>query len=85
MRDLHCGLLCGRALNRPRPLILIGIVEGCLNGCLRCGRDPNKPLIRLYAVPLDAFDQNYAEEPLQASKGEKLPTGGPATPAADDD
>ena len=51
---------------------------------LRCGRDPNKPLLRLYAVPLDAFDQNYADEPLQA--GEHLPAGA-ATPAAagDDD
>lgn len=45
-------------------------------------RDPNKPLIRLYAVPLDAFDQNYAEEPLQA--GEQLPTA-PAVTAADDE
>jgi translation initiation factor 3 subunit D len=27
-------------------------------------KDPNKDLLRLYAVPEDAFETNYVEEPL---------------------
>ena len=45
-------------------------------------RDPNKPLIRLYGVPMDAFKQDYAEEPLM--DGEELASE-PATPIAGDD
>ena len=28
-------------------------------------KDPNKELLRLYAVPEDAFETNYTEEPLE--------------------
>ena len=46
------------------------------------GRDPNKPLVRLYAVPADAFQQDdYDEEPLQDADE----TDEPATPVAADD
>ena len=47
-----------------------------------CRRDPNKPLVRLYAVPADAFQQDdYDEEPLQDADE----TEEPATPVAVDD
>ena len=46
------------------------------------GRDPNKPLVRLYAVPADAFQQDdYEEEPLPDADD----TDAPATPVAADD
>ncbi len=46
------------------------------------GRDPNKPLVRLYAVPADAFQQDdYEEEPLADADD----TEEPETPVAPDD
>ena len=45
-------------------------------------RDPNKPLVRLYAVPADAFQRDdYEEEPLQDADD----ADEPATPVAVDD
>lgn len=45
-------------------------------------KDPNKELLRLYAIPDDAFESNYAEEPLPE---EEVPTPLPvAAPAAED-
>lgn len=35
-------------------------------------KDPNKDLLRLYAVPEDAFETNYTEEPL-AEADEQVP------------
>lgn len=35
-------------------------------------KDPNKELLRLYAVPEDAFETNYVEEPL-AEDADEVP------------
>jgi translation initiation factor 3 subunit D len=40
-------------------------------------KDPNKELLRLYAVPEDAFETNYTEEPLAEADevpADSLPT-----------
>ena len=34
-------------------------------------KEPNKPLLHLYAVPDGAFEQNYAEEPLADGEGQE--------------
>eukprot|EP00899_Mesostigma_viride_P010870 jgi/Mesvir1/19785/Mv13081-RA.2 len=47
--------------------ILKHIVEMCMKldeGRYLLVKDPNKPLIRLYEVPTDAFENDYVEEPL---------------------
>jgi translation initiation factor 3 subunit D len=47
--------------------ILKTIVDICMKldeGKYLLVKDPNKPIIRLYAVPTDAFENDYAEEPL---------------------
>ncbi len=43
-------------------------------------KDPSKELLRLYAIPDDAFESNYAEEPLE----ELALAPPPAAPAKDD-
>lgn len=44
-------------------------------------KDPNKELLRLYAIPDDAFETNYTEEPMQET--EDVPAE-PVAPKADD-
>jgi translation initiation factor 3 subunit D len=47
--------------------LLQTIVDICMKldeGKYLLVKDPNKPIIRLYAVPTDAFENDYAEEPL---------------------
>eukprot|EP00898_Chlorokybus_atmophyticus_P000696 jgi/Chlat1/1627/Chrsp127S01887 len=47
--------------------ILKTVVDLCMKleeGKYLLVKDPNKPLIRLYDVPSDAFENDYAEEPL---------------------
>jgi translation initiation factor 3 subunit D len=47
--------------------ILKTVVDICMKldeGKYLLVKDPNKPIIRLYAVPTDAFENDYAEEPL---------------------
>lgn len=46
-------------------------------------KDPNKELLRLYAVPEDAFETNYVEEPL-ADADEVPADAAPAAAAADE-
>ena len=44
------------------------IVESCMkmeDGKYLLVKDPNKPIIRTYEVPSDAFEDDYADEPLQ--------------------
>eukprot|EP00475_Leptophrys_vorax_P007596 TRINITY_DN14812_c0_g1_i1.p1 TRINITY_DN14812_c0_g1~~TRINITY_DN14812_c0_g1_i1.p1 ORF type:complete len:583 (-),score=51.69 TRINITY_DN14812_c0_g1_i1:242-1990(-) len=48
-----------------------GIVKHVVDMCMKLEdgkylivKDPNKPFLRLYEVPSDAFDNDYAEEPL---------------------
>eukprot|EP00850_Spirogloea_muscicola_P016839 SM000140S00588 [mRNA] locus=s140:76311:80526:- [translate_table: standard] len=48
-----------------------GILRALVDICMKLDegkyliiKDPNKPLIRLYAVPSDAFENDYVEEPL---------------------
>jgi translation initiation factor 3 subunit D len=48
-----------------------GILKTVVDMCMKLGdgkyllvKDPNKPLIRLYEVPMDAFDQDFAEETI---------------------
>ncbi|CAI7889081.1 unnamed protein product [Closterium sp. NIES-53] len=48
-----------------------GIVKHIVDMCMKLGdgkylivKDPNKPFLRLYEVPSDAFDNDYVEEPL---------------------
>ena len=48
-----------------------GIVKLIVDVCLKLGegkyvlvKDPSKPQVRLYEVPLDAFENDYVEEPL---------------------
>lgn len=46
-------------------------------------KDPNKELLRLYAVPDDAFETNYVEEPL--AENDEVPAAPAAVrPAADE-
>eukprot|EP00879_Flechtneria_rotunda_P015744 GHRR01016466.1.p2 GENE.GHRR01016466.1~~GHRR01016466.1.p2 ORF type:complete len:303 (+),score=122.53 GHRR01016466.1:683-1591(+) len=51
-------------------------------------KDPNKDLLRLYAVPEDAFETNYVEEPLadndEVPADDAVPTAAPAEEAADE-
>ncbi|CAK9190419.1 unnamed protein product [Sphagnum jensenii] len=47
--------------------ILKTVVDICMKldeGKYLLVKDPNKPIIRLYSVPTDAFENDYAEEPL---------------------
>ena len=44
------------------------IVASCMkmeDGKYLLVKDPNKPIIRTYEVPSDAFEDDYADEPLQ--------------------
>ncbi|KAJ7551005.1 hypothetical protein O6H91_07G129400 [Diphasiastrum complanatum] len=48
-----------------------GIVKSVVDVCLKLGegkyvliKDPSKPQVRLYEVPVDAFENDYVEEPL---------------------
>ncbi len=55
--------------------------------CLPIGKylllkDPNKDLLRVYAVPEDAFENNYVEE--QPVEGEEVPTAVPTAPRVDE-
>jgi translation initiation factor 3 subunit D len=45
-------------------------------------KDPNKELLRLYSIPEDAFESNYAEEPLPEIL--EVPTTLPAARAAEE-
>ncbi|GJP37587.1 hypothetical protein CLOM_g21981 [Closterium sp. NIES-68] len=45
-------------------------------------KDPNKPFLRLYEVPSDAFDNDYVEEPLPEEEQAPPPEdSGDAEPA----
>jgi translation initiation factor 3 subunit D len=55
--------------------ILKSLVEICMKldeGKYLLVKDPNKPLIRLYEVPSDAFDDDYVEEPLAEEEQEAV-------------
>eukprot|EP00240_Pyramimonas_obovata_P000671 CAMPEP_0118958674 /NCGR_PEP_ID=MMETSP1169-20130426/62744_1 /TAXON_ID=36882 /ORGANISM="Pyramimonas obovata, Strain CCMP722" /LENGTH=548 /DNA_ID=CAMNT_0006906799 /DNA_START=39 /DNA_END=1685 /DNA_ORIENTATION=+ len=50
-----------------------GILKTVVDMCMKLGdgkyvlvKDPNKPLLRLYEVPMDAFEEDFAEEALPA-------------------
>eukprot|EP00959_Pyramimonas_sp_CCMP1952_P435169 9112316-Pyramimonas_sp.AAC.2 len=50
-----------------------GILKTVVDMCMKLGdgkyvlvKDPNKPLVRLYEVPMDAFEEDFAEEALPA-------------------
>jgi translation initiation factor 3 subunit D len=45
-------------------------------------KDPNKDLLRLYAVPEDAFETNYVEEPL--ADADEVPADAAPAAAADE-
>jgi translation initiation factor 3 subunit D len=45
-------------------------------------KDPNKDLLRLYAVPEDAFETNYVEEPL--ADADEVPADAAPSAAADE-
>ncbi len=52
-----------------------GIVRAVVDLCLKLDegkyllvKEPNKPLMRLYEVPEDAFETNYSEEPLPGTE-----------------
>ncbi|CAI5469319.1 unnamed protein product [Closterium sp. Yama58-4] len=64
-----------------------GIVKHIVDMCMKLEdgkylivKDPNKPFLRLYEVPSDAFDNDYVEEPLPEE--DQAP---PPTEAADGD
>ena len=51
-------------------------------------KEPNKPLLHLYAVPDGAFEQNYADEPLaegEQPEGEASKQDGQADNEDEDD
>lgn len=48
-------------------------------------KDPNKDLLRLYAVPADAFEAHYTDEPLPESAVEAAPSAATTRKAGDDD
>eukprot|EP00271_Cylindrocystis_brebissonii_P019938 TRINITY_DN6369_c0_g1_i1.p1 TRINITY_DN6369_c0_g1~~TRINITY_DN6369_c0_g1_i1.p1 ORF type:complete len:559 (-),score=126.45 TRINITY_DN6369_c0_g1_i1:344-2020(-) len=60
-----------------------GILKSLVDICMKLDegkylivKDPNKPILRLYEVPSDAFENDYAEEPLP----EEESTAPPAEP-----
>jgi len=56
--------------------ILKTVVDMCMklsDGKYLLVKDPNKPLIRLYEVPMDAFDQDFAEEAITEEQAEAPP------------
>lgn len=70
-----------------------GIVKYLVELCMKLAdgkyllvKDPNKPVLRLYEVPSDAFDNDYAEEPLTEEEQATAPAAaeGDSTDAAAD-
>lgn len=57
----------------------------CCPGRYLLVKDPNKELLRLYAVPEDAFESNYAEEPVAETDEVPADSTVPAAAAGDDE
>ncbi|XP_050364132.1 eukaryotic translation initiation factor 3 subunit D-like [Argentina anserina] len=58
-----------------------GIVKSIVDLCLKLKegtyvlvKDPSKPQVRIYEVPSDAFENDYAEEPLPEAEQAQAPT-----------
>jgi len=68
--------------------ILKSVVDICMNlddGKFLLVKDPNKPLIRLYEVPMDAFDEDEFEEEAMDQMEEALPEVANKKEKGDDD
>ena len=72
-----------------------GIVKSIVDLCMKLNegkyvlvKDPSKPQVRIYEVPVDAFENDYMEEPLpedeQVQPPAENPDGGEANAATND-
>ncbi|XP_028767047.1 eukaryotic translation initiation factor 3 subunit D-like [Neltuma alba] len=72
-----------------------GIVKSIVDLCMKLNegkyvlvKDPSKPQVRIYEVPVDAFENDYVEEPLPEEEQVQPPTeggdGGEATTTTND-
>lgn len=61
---------------------LVDTVAALEDGTWLLVKDPNKPLLRLYSVPADAFKEDYADEAMEIDDGNGLIS---APDGADDD
>ena len=48
-------------------------------------KEPNKPLLHLYAIPDGAFEQNYTDEPLPEAEEASAPLAPSKADAGDDE